>query len=88
MEMYKECVIIISITKRVKERGDKFALCGYLCIALLVFAIDYSLSFIKFYCRVSAKIKGKVEVNVGSIYDLYVGEVPVREDTCPGPSPL
>ena len=25
---------------------------------------------------------------VGLIYDLYVREVPVREDTCPGPSAL
>ena len=25
---------------------------------------------------------------VGPIYDSYAGEVPVREDTCPGPSAL
>ena len=28
------------------------------------------------------------KVKLGPIYDPYVREVPVREDTCPGPSAL
>ena len=28
------------------------------------------------------------QVKVSSIYDPYIGEVPVREDTCPEPSAL
>ena len=28
------------------------------------------------------------KVKVSAIYDPYVGEMPVREDTCPGPSAL
>ena len=29
-----------------------------------------------------------IKVKVGPIYDPYEGGVPVREDTCPGPSAL
>ena len=35
-------------------------------------------------CRANQRVK----VKVGPKYDPYVGEVPVREGTCPGPSAL
>ena len=34
------------------------------------------------------KVNVKIKVKVGPIYDPCVREVPVREDTCPGPSTL
>ena len=33
-------------------------------------------------------IKNDGKVKVSPIYDPYVGEVPAREDTCPGPTAL